>query len=222
MKFYIGDKLYEFTEDELAFMYLDEGNEGIIYQKGKAAIKIYNDYCAKTRLDEETTIQLTKINTRRLLLPRKVVRTITGEFKGYTTNFIQGYYLNHIYDMRMQEFMDEISLYDEDIDILSAELVLIDDLIRENLKYNFGIYAVDPGSYYKRQQDEKNKIHSLNQQMLNDFVIGQIFLAAPKLTNKQKEKLVHHFEGIEDISDVMKEEARRDEKIKNYVKRIAV
>lgn len=221
MKIYIGDKLYEFTEDELAFMYLDEGNEGIIYHKGEQVIKIYKDFCSKTRLDEETTIQLTKINTRRLLLPRKVIRTITGQFKGYTTSFIQGYYLNHIYEMRMQEFMDEISLYDEDINILSDELILIDDLIRKNLKYNSQIYAVDPGSFYKSIKDERNKIYRINQQMLKDFVVGEIFLETPNLTNKQKEKIVRHFEATEEISDMMKEEARNNEKLKKYVKRIA-
>ncbi len=220
MKIYIGDKLYEFTDEELDYMYIDEGNEAIVYRKNDKALKIYKEYCYKDRLNEATAEDLSNIKTRRLLLPEKMIHLIDGKFKGYTTTFIQGYLLSHMNEMLMRDFMKEISIYDEDIEILSDEHILIADLIRENIKYDSRIYNVDPGSYYKLPKVDKAKIIRNNQEALNMFVVGHIFYAIPKLSREKKEKLVNHFQGIDKISRVMKEEAKEDEKVKEYVKRI--
>lgn len=56
MKLYIEDKLHEFTEEQLNYMYLDEGNEAVIYRKGNQVLKVYKDYY----FQEKCFIQLVK------------------------------------------------------------------------------------------------------------------------------------------------------------------
>lgn len=220
MKIYIGDKLHEFSEEQLEYMYLDEGNEGIVYRYKEKAIKIYKDYCFKERLDEKTAILMSKIKTRRILLPETMVYSINHEFRGYTTKFIQAYLLSHINEMTMRNFLAEVEIYDDDINILSKEKILLNDFLRENLKYDSKLYMVDPGSFYKCEEEDSTTIEKANAKELNNLVVCQIFYAVPGLTKGKKIKLLNHFEDIDQISSVLKEEAKPEEKVKEYVKRI--
>ena len=98
---------------------------------------------------------------------------------------------------------------------------MIDDLIRENLKYDSRLYMVDPGSYYKGPSTvDKAIIKRENKKMLNEFVVDQIFSTVPNLSRKKKEKLNKHFTDIDEITLALKNESKETETVKEYVKRI--
>ena len=72
MKYFLGTEEINFSEKELLDSYINEGTEGITYKYKNSAIKIYsNTYPYKPKLSEEEIFRMSKIPTKRILMPEK-------------------------------------------------------------------------------------------------------------------------------------------------------
>ena len=89
MRILVGDEILNLSYINLAKMYLGRGCEAKVYKYKDEALKIYRPHCIKLRLEEDRALELTRIDTERILLPRKLIYDCdTGTFIGYTTRFI--------------------------------------------------------------------------------------------------------------------------------------
>lgn len=222
MRILVDDKLLEFSDDNLAWMYIDQGDEAEVYQYRDEALKIYKPgSCDKLRLSEEEAKELMGIDTNRLLLPRKLIRDAdSGEFIGYTTPFITKATTTGIIRMKMINFIDEMDIIQNDIMTLTNNYVEVADFGVDNTIYNGKIYLVDPGSYRIRTVPSLMRfVRSNNSFSLNTYVKNELFAMA-KLTKKEKTILDDVFSDYDSISDVMKETAIENESVRQYVKRM--
>ena len=88
MKYYIGNKVYDFSEEELDRYYLDEGTEATCYKMGDTVLKIHHDYPNRDILSEDNCKRLSRIETDRILLPKDIVYDEDGKYLGYTVKYI--------------------------------------------------------------------------------------------------------------------------------------
>lgn len=221
MEVYYDGELINFSERDLDYMYLDEGTEGIVYRYKKDALKIYNEFSSKCRLDEDTARELTLIGTNRILLPRKLLHNISSKFVGYSTMLLERYSPKYIANMKMSYFNEECSLLCQDCDTLGDRHVDIEDLNSDNMIYDGNIYVCDPGSYKIRSNDSIFQVKKHNREVMKKFLVESILKQSSKLSRREQNNLNNHF-LLDDypIEDILCEEADPNETVKTYVKRI--
>lgn len=222
MRLLIDDEFLEFTDADMAWLYLGSGNESRVYKYGDEVLKIYNRDCGKVRLDQETASKLSKIYTHRLLLPKRIIRDAdNGEFLGYTTSFIKRAATTGIIRMKMFDFLCELDLIREDIKILNSNNVEVEDFNLDNTAYDGRIYLVDPGSYVIRKSPEMVRfLRGNNSKVLNDYVKNDIFSMA-KLPVVKQRSVAMMFDDYDYIGDMIREDAKDNESVRQYVKRMA-
>ena len=119
MKFFIGDKEYNYSDKQLALQLISSGDEAEVYRIKDKAVKIYNEKCYKNRLDEETVEYFKTINTNRILLPIDTVYDENKIFKGLTTKLIEVGSKQVIGRMKVPKFIKEIQLLIDDTKLLT-------------------------------------------------------------------------------------------------------
>ncbi len=223
MRLLVDDEFVDFSDADLAWMYLSCGNESRVYKYGDEALKLYNSgNCRKIRLDEKTAVKLSSIHTYRLLLPKRIVRDAdTGEFIGYTTPFVKRASTSGIIRMKMLDFMWELDLIREDVKMLNSHNVEVEDFNLDNTAYDGRIYLVDPGSYVIRETPNAIRfLRGNNSRTLNNYVKDDVFgmanLSASKMRN-----VGNMFDEYDYIGDKIRETAREEESVRQYVKRMA-
>lgn len=220
MLVYIGNECFDFDEDDLYCMYVDDGDEAFVYRHGMQALKIYRDYCCKQKLNECDTLKLSNINTSRILLPKSPV--YVGEnrkFKGYTTEpFIYGLRKSKIKKMPIDSFLSEIDLFKEDARVLAENKFEIDDLYLYNIVYNGKLYMVDPGNFLE-VDCSSSEIFRRNVIAINNMVKDELF-SLVKVPKKGRVKINEYFDEFEYIGDAIKDSFSYGETVNRYVKKM--
>ncbi len=214
----IGDKILELTDDDLEYMYVDEGMEGTIYRLGDMALKVYDRFSNKARLEEDEALKLSEIDTDRILLPRELIYDEDDNFKGYTTKFLTSYNFKNLGRMPIKEFSNEIGLIYKDINTLTNHNVDVDDYTLSNIILSDGLYLVDPGSYMF--VNEERFLLSDNRYRFNHFLIDSVIPYGVKMTKKEIKNLRNYFDASEDLVDYINYEADKKDTVKSFVKRI--
>lgn len=222
MRLLIDDEFVEFSDADLAWLYLSCGNESKVYKYGDEVLKLYNTNCQKLRLDEATAVKLSSIHTYRLLLPRRIIRDAdSGVFLGYTTSFIKRASTTGIIRMKMFDFMCELDLINEDVKVLNSHNVEVEDFNLSNTAYDGGIHLVDPGSYVIRENPTLIRfLRGNNAKVLNEYVKNDIFGMA-KLSAPQLRRVGNMFDEYDYIGDMIRATAKEEESVRQYVKRMA-
>lgn len=220
MLVYIGNECFDFDEDDLEYMYIDEGDEALVYRHGMQALKIYRDYCYKPKLDESNTKKLTNIKTKRILMPRCPIYVGTkNNFKGYTTEpFIYALPKKQIKNMPIDSFLSEIDLFKEDAYTLAENKFEIDDLYLDNIVYNGKLYMVDPGSF-EEVNLSTSEIFRRNVVEINELVKDELF-SLVKVPKKGRVKINEYFDEFEYIGDAIKDSFSYGESVNRYVKKM--
>ena len=222
MKLFLNDEEINITKSELNERYINEGSEGVIYQIGKEAVKIYdNDFYGK-RLNEEEARKLSKINTKRILLPRRLVYNENREFMGYTSPFIIEYYKDFLGRLTMEKFIDEMNLIRNDLKVLSKNGVSIEDIHQDNFIMSDGLYLCDSGMY-RFNDEEPEKIYRKNIAEINDLFTLSILRLYLGLTKKQGAALEQYFEpSFKLFTDKLMEEQdiNPKQKVSPYFKKL--
>lgn len=221
MRILVGDELLEFSEDELDARYISEGCESTVYQYRDEALKIYKRYCGKDRLKEYDATILTGIETKRILLPRRIIRDADTEiFMGYSLPRIQVCSREVIPNMLVEAFVDELDLIHDDIRTLSDRRVDIEDLYMDNVLYNSRFFLGDPGSFVVRKESYQGDIYADNIYTLNKFVKDEVF-GMIKLSKMRRSIIDCSFDSSYYIGDQIRDTAKPREKISQYVKRMS-
>ena len=220
MRLFIGDKLVEFNTSDLDKMYINEGNEGIVYRYDNQALKVYKEEQEKCRLDEEDSIKLSHIKTERILLPEQMLYDeACATFIGYTTPFVEKENIENILDLDVISFIDELDAINRDLEMLADNGVLVDDLDSINLLYNGKLFLGDPGSYMFVSSLPK-QIYKSNVYQLNKFVKEDLF-GMVDLSFEEQIMLDVVFDKYKYIGSQMKNDALSGENVSQYVKKMA-
>ncbi len=223
MEFYVGDKFYSFSSSDLDYMYIDEGEEGIVYRYFDQAFKIYKDYCRKMRLKEKDVFVLQKIDTNRIVLPKNLIYDLNHQFIGYQMDFLLQYATQAIAKMDIFSFIKEICLLRDDIFLLSDFGIDMEDLNFRNLLYHNGkIYLIDPGSYVIRDYIDRSFLQQENFQRFAKFVVDDILLSVVSLS-KKNQSAVRNILNLEDSFSLiyrLEDTLQEGETVSSYVKRI--
>lgn len=221
MKFFIGDKLYDYSEEQLAIQMLNHGDEADVYRIKGQAVKIYKPYCLKRRLDEKTVELFKTIKTNRLLLPIETVYDENHNFNGYTTKLIEEGSKETIKNMKMTKMLDEMKLMTEDSKKLASLGITIYDLRYTDVLYGDGLYYCDPGSYLKEKDMSVEEVEEYNKEQLHELLIEEILGPTCNLTKKQKNNLRKMTLSGDYISDMFSyDDFSKNESTAHFTKRI--
>lgn len=209
MKYIINGSVYDFTKEELEYFYLDEGEEGICYRirdyNNDFVMKIHHVNPDKLSLDEDTCNALKEINTKRVLLPNNLIYDEDGKYLGYTLDFIE-YKRPRIRNLKIRRVIDEFYTLEKDVDLLTKNNVLIDDLRIFNTIFSDGIYVCDPGSFtLAKTKGEKRFLDSYNTERINEYELEEILFNLLKFGQKEKSGLKEFFKDSDGYySDYMR------------------
>lgn len=220
LKIYFDDELLEFNEEELDYMYIDEGAEAIVYKYGNDALKVYRDIRCR-RLSEKDTLSLCALSTKRILLPEKAIYGVEPKiFKGYSTPFIYAYPNVRVMDMKVNDFVGELDVIREDLVELSHNGVEVDDWHVGNMLYDGRkIYMCDPGAMTLSDRVRFNCSMGNNVYTLNRFIMDDVFPLA-RLSKNSKKNIETVFDDNEYIGWQIRETAEEKETVRQYVKRM--
>lgn len=220
MRILLGDELLEFDQETLDYMFLDEGNESEVFRYGDSVLKIYKDYCVKDRLGEDDVIYLSKIPTKRILMPREVIRDAdTMEFMGYSMPFIYKYPRDVLMRIKMNHFLDELDVIHSDLELLAEHHVDVEDIHIDNVLYNESFFIGDPGSFEIQRDTPVGRIYRNNVYTFNRFVKNDIFPLA-KVSKKKIEELDTMFDDYYFIGEQMRYCIPPKETVRQYIKRM--
>lgn len=128
--------------------FLGSGLEGKCYKVGSYAVKFYSRFPRKMTLTKEEALQMSNIETKRILLPLKVLLNKRHQMQGYYTLYVENLGKKSFYQLEREQFLEELKLLKEDLSLLGENHILLEDLMEEsNTVFHNGIYLVDPGSY---------------------------------------------------------------------------
>ena len=218
MQIYIGNKKYDFTYEQLCYMYLDEGSEATIYRLGNKVLKIYRNNPSKVVLGYETASLLSKIATNNYLLPEKPIYDENKNFDGYTTTYKDKYPISLIAKMPLDKFLKELKSLAEDTDILTEHDIEIYDLTYENTIYDGHLHICDPGSFLKLYGEAVNNLSEKNRSKLNLYLYKEILANCLVLSKKKKEKIANMAESYNAIEEIEKDTSKT---VGAFVKKIA-
>jgi len=220
VKIYINNRLYEFSKSELIEMYVDEGKEGVVYQYGDYALKIYHPCSRKERLSESLALKLMKIDTKRILLPLGLIYNSSKKFCGYYTNVIINNSLDYISNMRLKYLYDEIKAFEDDLDILTDKHIEINDFNMLNALYDGSFYMCDPGSYFFNNDCSITNLERMNREKLIQFFVENVI--GKDCSIKKRNNISKYFQELSiPFSTQLANIGQADETIRQFVKRIS-
>ena len=220
MRILLGEELLEFDEEQLNYMYIDEGNESEVYRYGDTALKIYKPYCSKERLGLDDVVELSKIPTKRFLMPKEVIRDAdTLEFIGYSLPFVYKYPRDILMRIKMNYFLDELDIIESDIDLLAQHHVDIEDVHIDNVLFNNGLFIGDPGSFEIKREKSTGTIYRNNIYTFNRFVKNDIFPLA-KISKAKRDDLDAMFDDYYFIGGQMRYSIPPKETVRQFIKRM--
>lgn len=187
MNYFIGDKRESLSLDQ----YISEGEEGKVYKEGNEAVKIYYSNWRTSRhayLDEYKAERMTKIATRQILLPRRLVYDENDEFCGYSTTYINSFCEDgnqqqnrdkerkELDKLELQVLKQKIEKIYSEVRFLSEKGILIGDIFppTENYIYNGEYWILDPGCHTFTDRDPQ-KVLERNIRSLNAFFLSNCF-----------------------------------------------
>lgn len=198
---------------------LGSGNEAKVYRYNNEALKLYVKKCRKRRLNNEDAQSLSELSTDRILLPSKMVYNADSSFGGYTLPLVEKS-SSSIFDMAMGKFASELDLIHSDIGMLSSNSVRIGDLHLGNILYDGNLYFCDPGSYVFDRDSSKEEIYRDNMITLSDFLKNDFFDSATRTLDEHR-VIMEKLGKFLDVRDFIGQTCKKEESVKEYVRRMA-
>lgn len=211
--------------------YLGKGTEGKVYKKGDFAYKYYHRYSYCSRLSLEETQFLENMSTNRILLPRDILYTCFGKFKGYTTHYIQNLGLIHYMGIPTELIVRDFHLLNCDCEVLGKRNIVIYDLMPkddrvQNYSFNRGLYFVDPGKYHMDFSLSEEEAILENKKSVEQFLYYRVI---SRYANEFIGHRLYDYEKLKPFRDVMGEQPGqlldyissdiREDNLAEYVKR---
>lgn len=172
--------------------------------------------------NNETKNRLEKINPQRIILPLKPLYA-DGKYMGYNFRLPEKDSTNHkIIDQDIVNLVEELMVVEKNIDVLSDEKVLLNDIKPYNVTYNGKIFINNPDSFAIL---DKIKTNYLNYEqfhiLMTDIILNELSKDNVALEDMAivEDKLRDKMPGIP-TSIVVGEKFGNDSTIKEYVKKL--
>ena len=122
------------------------GEKGDVYKYKGEAIKLFNPD-EELPMTQDVAEYLTKIQTSRILLPRKLV-FYQDAFRGYTLRLVQKKGNSRkLITLPGEALVENIETIENDIRTLSDKKVLLNGITPDNVLFNGRLYLTDPAHY---------------------------------------------------------------------------
>lgn len=122
------------------------GEKGDVYKYKGEAIKLFNPD-EQPPMTEDVAEYLTKIQTSRILLPRKLV-FYQDAFRGYTLRLVQKKGNSRkLIALPGENLVENVETIESDIRTLSDKKVLLNGITPDNVLFNGRLYLTDPAHY---------------------------------------------------------------------------
>ena len=122
------------------------GSKGDVYRYRDEAIKLFNPD-EELPMTEEVAEYLTKIQTSRILLPKKLV-FYQDAFQGYTLRLVQKKGNSRkLIALPGEDLILNSEIIEKDIRTLSDKKVLLNGITPDNVLFNGRLYLTDPAHY---------------------------------------------------------------------------
>lgn len=137
------------------------GEKGDVYKYKGEAIKIFNEHEALP-MSQETAEALTKIQTGRILLPRKLV-FYKDAFCGYTLRLVHKKgNSKKLIGIPGESLILNTEMIEKDIMTLSDKKVLLNGITPDNVVFNGRLYLADPAHYKLLELFSTEDLEKLN------------------------------------------------------------
>lgn len=156
----------------------EQGSEFTVYNDDNKVYKIFKiNYKLEHKSIDELTY-LSSIKTSRILMPDSLIIE-NEELVGYSMQYIKN--PSNILDDKMKNFINELIVITNDIELLNDSNVRLIDTNKNNIVYNGKLYLIDPGNYYinyiedllvyldHKEPDEKEKKNIIKLWNYNKF-----------------------------------------------------
>ena len=176
---------------------IGKGGGSNVYLFGDKVIKLYrHSYSAYlSNFDKYRLESLMKLKLEHFIVPMEIVYNEFGNIAGYTMKYINGENGNCIMNLNSGFFVEQLEKIFDELDILSKENIVIDDLHVDNILVNEdGIYFIDCDGYnFKNRLDYyKNFIDS--NFCVNMFLKELFFRNGFKKYDYRMEKLFDNYD----------------------------
>lgn len=167
MKYYINGDLVKFNGTQAL---IGEGNETKVYRYEDKVIKRYVTR-SRNIIEEDKVVKeiLSKLNTKRILMPDDFVYDVNGNYCGYTQKYVNPY-CGTVSSIPTDKFYDSFLILSEDFNILSRSGIFAGDCHADNiiLDGNYDVYIVDIGHFSKTMFP--NSIYQLNGNIIRSII----------------------------------------------------
>lgn len=158
---------------------LGRGFEAKVYPVKGKAYKLYRSFMLKKcNLGEKECLYLSKIPTKRVLLPDEPIYDENKKYCGYTAKMLYDGEKQALLNMTIPTFIENVKYLYEDSSLLTKYHVLMDDFSEDNMMVTEDekIYIIDPGYFYCYSlHQEKEEPENLEQQN-DEFIRNDILL----------------------------------------------
>ncbi|MBO5414405.1 MAG: hypothetical protein J6A17_02130 [Bacilli bacterium] len=174
MQFYLDGKVKEYDDDKLE--YLDEGFECFVYrlEDDKVLKELKQRSAKRTWLTKESIDRMKSIKTKRILLPTMALTDKKDNLSAYEMDYIEDYGVQNYFDLDKEKLKEENSKLKEDIELISDNKLLVEDLLTENTSFHNGIYFIDPGSYIFDDTISENQAFGMNIDLVNHYLLYEV------------------------------------------------
>lgn len=211
--------------------YIGKGQEAVVYQQDGIAYKCYHLVPRCNCLTLDDVMFLETLSTSCILLPQTTLYSVFGNFKGYTTHYIENLGLMHFMNLSTNLILSNFKLLKEDCHTLGRHQVMVSDFMPKdtricNYSFHEGLYFVDPGRYFRNYNYSADEIIQKNIELVDRFIFfrvlnqysrdafGDSSVHFSKLYNIRKQSQEMNISLMDFISQDIEEE-----NLKCYVKR---
>lgn len=171
--------------------FLSKSDTGTVYRYNNMAIRIFPENIEGI-FSEEDGKYFTNLDTHRILLPNDILYK-NKRMVGFTTNLLRGNKGNRLTNCDKDDFLYNLALLEEDVDLLSKHKVLMSGIGSEKSLYNGDLYITDPSKFSRISMDE-DTILKLNLYQLH-LLISRLLMNDFKKNNKSGSDL----RGVEEL-----------------------
>ncbi len=173
MVFYINSKKVRYNPYHMKKdLKLGEGLEVEVYKINNKAVKFFKQSPGKDILISKKLIEKMKnIKTNRILLPTEPLLDKHHNIRGYQMDYIKNLGMDNYFNLDKNKLSKENQLLKEDVEILSDNKILMEDLNDRNTIYHNGLYLVDPGSYQFDPSINLEQAYGINMDKINEYLI---------------------------------------------------
>ena len=200
------------------------GKTGDVYKYKNSALKIFKKE-KDTPIDYYTADYLTGISTNRILLPRNLL-FYNNAFKGYTYKLVSKKGTgNRMIMLPTDELIEDVSIIEKDIEVLSNKQVLLNGIEPDNTIFNGRLYLTDPTGYTMLDIMSTEELERLNKYQFHLLLIMLITQELKKNnfssnTVTEVKELLEMKDSSDNTSDYLKGLLEDNDTFKQFVKRM--